>query len=172
MPTLPRFRSFPTDSIELERILRGMDVAPDDGSVTDESFVPRSGNSIMGRAAATNGTPADIGLSIGEFLVNRSGVLRGDGLVDADIPSSIARDSEVTAAQTAAEATAAAALAAHVADSDPHPTYTTAAELASALSDALPTVSGDYANDAAAAAGGVAVGELYHSSGAVKIRLA
>lgn len=29
----------------------------------------------------------------------------------------------------------------------------------------------DYANDAAAAAGGVEVGDLYHTSGAVKIRL-
>ena len=33
----------------------------------------------------------------------------------------------------------------------------------------LPTTS--YANDSAAAAGGVAVGGLYHTSGAVKVRL-
>jgi hypothetical protein len=41
---------------------------------------------------------------------------------DGDLPASIARDTEV-----------AAAIAAHEAASDPHPTYTTAAELASAL---------------------------------------
>lgn len=41
---------------------------------------------------------------------------------------------QLDAAQAAAEATAAAALAAHAAASDPHPAYTTAAELASALS--------------------------------------
>lgn len=53
-------------------------------------------------------------------------------LVDADIPPEIARDSEVTAAanaaQSAAEATAAAALTAHEAAANPHPTYTTDAE--------------------------------------------
>lgn len=35
----------------------------------------------------------------------------------------------------------------------------------------LPTVAGDYLNDAAAEAGGVAVGALYHTAGAVKVRL-
>lgn len=52
-------------------------------------------------------------------------------LTDADIPATIARDTEV-AASTAA---AAAALAAHVADADPHSTYTTAAELSAALTN-------------------------------------
>jgi hypothetical protein len=108
--------------------------------------------------------------------------------------------SAANAAQAAAEATAAAALTAHGIAADPHPGYTTAAELAAAvtaheaagdphpgyttaaeLSTALgsyaplaqlPTVGGDYANDAAAAGGGIAVGSLYHTSGAVKIRLA
>ena len=40
-----------------------------------------------------------------------------------------------------------------------------------ALTSQLPTVSGDYINDAAAAAGGILVGGLYHTSGVVKIRL-
>lgn len=52
-------------------------------------------------------------------------------LTDADIPATIARDTEV-AASTAA---AAAALAAHVVAADPHPTYTTAAELSAALTN-------------------------------------
>lgn len=41
-----------------------------------------------------------------------------------------------------------------------------------ALNTQLPTVAGNYANDAAAAAGGVLVGNMYHTSGVVKIRLA
>lgn len=40
-----------------------------------------------------------------------------------------------------------------------------------ALTSQLPTVAGDYLNDAAAAAGGVPVGGMYHTAGAVKIRL-
>lgn len=40
-----------------------------------------------------------------------------------------------------------------------------------ALTSQLPTVSGNYANDAAAASGGIAVGGMYHTSGVVKIRL-
>lgn len=35
----------------------------------------------------------------------------------------------------------------------------------------LPTVSGDYASDAAAAIGGILLGQLYHTNGTVKIRL-
>ena len=46
-------------------------------------------------------------------------------LADADIPSTIARDTEVTAA-----------IAAHAAASDPHPTYTTAAEVSTAIAGA------------------------------------
>jgi hypothetical protein len=53
-------------------------------------------------------------------------------LVDADIPASIARDTEVTAA-----------IAAHEAAPDPHPGYTTAAELAAGIS-ALNLASGTY----------------------------
>jgi len=37
--------------------------------------------------------------------------------------------------------------------------------------DALIDVASDFANDAAAATGGIKVGGLYHTSGAVKIRL-
>lgn len=83
---------------------------------------------------------------------------------------------------TAAELTAGvnAGISAHVAAVDPHPGYLTPAEgnaaydaigAAAAVLAYLPTVLGDYADDSAAAAGGVAVGRLYHTSGAVKIRL-
>jgi len=47
-------------------------------------------------------------------------------ITDADIPTSIARDTEVTQA-------IAAAVAVHLAALDPHPVYTTAAELTTAL---------------------------------------
>lgn len=40
-----------------------------------------------------------------------------------------------------------------------------------ALTSQLPTVAGDYLNDAAAAAGGILVGGMYHTAGVVKIRL-
>ncbi len=49
-----------------------------------------------------------------------------DALTDADIPATIARDSEVSAA-------VAASMTAHVSAGDPHPTYTTSAELAAAV---------------------------------------
>jgi hypothetical protein len=37
--------------------------------------------------------------------------------------------------------------------------------------DALPKVADNYANDAAAAIGGIAIGKMYHTAGVVKIRL-
>jgi hypothetical protein len=70
--------------------------------------------------------------SDGHFLKRSAGGLVFAGIDDADIPAAIARDSEITAA-----------LAAHTAASDPHPTYTTAAELAAAIS-ALGLTSGTY----------------------------
>lgn len=36
----------------------------------------------------------------------------------------------------------------------------------------LPTVAGDFEDDTAAEAGGVAVGQMYHTAGAVKVRVA
>ncbi len=175
-----RFRSMPSNQMELERVLRETDVSPDDGTVTNDSFADRVGVSVIGRSASTSGKPSDIPWANGQFLVNRSGTLGGGTILDTDIPASIARDTEVSAAQAAAEAAAASALSAHVAASDPHPGYLTPAEgnaaydaigAAAAVLAYLPTVLGDYANDAAAATGGVAVGRLYHTSGAVKIRL-
>ena len=66
------------------------------------------------------------------FYVKRDGALTFDMIADADLPTSIARDSEVTvaasAAQAAAEATAADALAAHEGAANPHPVYLTQTE--------------------------------------------
>ena len=51
-------------------------------------------------------------------------------------------------------------------------TVTTGGTLATGAYAAMPTVVGDYLNDVAAAAGGIPVGGLYHTSGVVHIRLA
>ena len=42
---------------------------------------------------------------------------------------------------------------------------------ASGIVALLPTVAGNYANDTAAAAAGIAIGSLYHTAGVVKVRL-
>lgn len=82
--------------------------------------------------------PRDI-KALGKLIRSLTLQVSGDeiALTDADIPASIARDTEVAAAVTAevaARNTAiAAALATHEAALDPHPGYTTAAELAAAL---------------------------------------
>ena len=41
-----------------------------------------------------------------------------------------------------------------------------------ALSEKLPTVAGDHADDAAAETAGVALGGMYHTTGAAKVRVA
>ncbi len=126
-----------------DRLFRAMRVEPDDGSVTTEKLADKAvtgpkirdsaGYSVIGRTASSSGVPADIAASAERHvLIRRPAGVIFDALADADIPSTIARDSEVTtaagSAQSAAEATAAAALAGHVAAGDPHPGYLTAAE--------------------------------------------
>ncbi len=121
------FRSIPADLVEWSRFFTSTEVEPSPGTITDETFAHREANSIIGRPQATDGAPSDIAIAANQFLTNRAGIVLSDGLIDADIPSGIARDTEVAAssaaAQSAAEATAAAALSAHVADADPHTGY-------------------------------------------------
>ena len=97
-------------------------------AITDAKLRDSNALSVIGRSTSTNGTPTDIAFPVdGQFLVRRGSQLVADGVQDADIPATIARDSEVTtaanAAQAAAEATAATALANHVAAADPHTGY-------------------------------------------------
>ncbi len=170
----PGLRVMPADlAAWWDRYFRGVEVTPDNQSVTTEKIVDdavtneklrnSAAYSVMGRAGNSAGNPADISASADrQVLVRRASGLAFEAIQDADLPSTIARDTEV-----------AAAIAAHQADSDPHPVYTTAAELAAAIAVVtakLPTIGGDYADDTAAAAGGVPVGSMYHTSGAVKIR--
>lgn len=58
--------------------------------------------SVIGRAANSTGTPADIAAAVAEtFLVRRGTALTWDTLAESDIPASIARDAEVTSAISA-----------------------------------------------------------------------
>lgn len=91
-----------------------------DDAVTDAKLRNSTARSVIGRSAATAGDPADIAADAdGKLLIRRAGSLGFDVLGDTDIPGSIARDSEVSAAaaaaQAGAEATAAAALSAALA---------------------------------------------------------
>jgi hypothetical protein len=99
-----------------------------DKAVTPEKISDANALTLFGRLLNTNGTRSDLAFPTdGQFAVRRGTQITADTLQDADIPSSIARDTEVTAAanaaQAAAIASAAASLATHVADADPHTGY-------------------------------------------------
>lgn len=107
----PRFMW--ADLVELERWCNETKVEPSDGTITDDSFDTRSPYSVIGNPGSAEATPQDIEAGAeGRFLVRRSEGLVFEALADADIPSGIARDSEV-----------AAAVSAHEALSDPHTGY-------------------------------------------------
>lgn len=134
----------------------------EDAGVTDVKLRESQATSVIGRSPSSAGSPADIQATVdGQFLRRAAGTLAFGAIVDSDIPSNIARDTEVTDAITAHEgaldphpvyttaaeatATANAAVAAHVAAADPHPTYTTAAEVSAAITTALANItSGTY----------------------------
>lgn len=72
-------------------------------AVTNSKLAAGPARSILGNPTASAADRTDIVASgDGQFLVQRSGVLTMGGLVDADIPATIARDTEVTAAVAAA----------------------------------------------------------------------
>jgi hypothetical protein len=106
----------PTSQADWDRFCRGTPVVPDDnsvaiiklqdGAVTNPKLRDSAPASVIGRLQGTPGTPADIVASANDtFLVRRAGALTFGLLADTDIPGTIARDSEVTAA-IAAETTA------------------------------------------------------------------
>jgi hypothetical protein len=156
------FSTMPANVREWAKYLTEVPVVPDeestgedqlqDDSVTNAKLRNSAGNSVIGRTSGTAGDPADIVASNnGEYLRRSGGVLGFGGIADTDLPSTIARDTEVTAA-VSAEATArdaaitaaiathtasannvtdadlAGAITAHEAAGDPHPGYLTAAE--------------------------------------------
>jgi hypothetical protein len=92
--------------------------------------------SVLGRASNTPGPPADIVAGSDATFLRRTGTALGfTNIVESDVPAAIARVTEV--------ATVSAALDAHEAALDPHPGYTTSAELTVALA-ALNIASGTY----------------------------
>ncbi len=118
------FSFIPKSLREWQTFFNESRVTPDDGTITDETFGNRSARSVIGRPEATDGKPSDIVAGAdGHVLTRRSGVVQFDGLTDSDIPSGIARDTEVAAGDAAVTAGANAALASHVADADPHTGY-------------------------------------------------
>lgn len=107
------FRDIPGDVREWNRFFRQVRVAPSegtvvtdtivDGSVTDAKLRDSAPTSVIGRAAGTTGSPADIAAGgDDEFLVSRGGALIFGTLVETDIPPEIARDTEIAAAVAAA----------------------------------------------------------------------
>jgi len=118
------FAFVPQTLTEWGRFFRDTTVEVTNGTIIDASFADREAASVIGRKEATAGTPADILSSAdGQFLVRRTGVLGFGGVVDADIPATIARDTEVAAGDAIVTAAFQAADAAHVAAADPHPGY-------------------------------------------------
>jgi hypothetical protein len=88
-----------------------------DNAVNDVRLRDSNGCSFIGRSADSTGDPADILVTEGQFVGRRSNVLGSYALADGDIPASIARDSEVSAAITA-----------HEGAGNPHPVYLTQTE--------------------------------------------
>lgn len=132
MPLKPPHQP-PKDKRDWDQWTREVEVKPDndtvsasmiiDGAVTNGKLRDSAACSVIGRAENTSGDVADIPASTNGHYLRRSGDELGfSAIEDADIPSTIARDSEVTAA-----------IEAHEAASDPHPDYTTSTELAAAI---------------------------------------
>jgi hypothetical protein len=133
-----------------------------DDAVTDPKLRESQACSVIGRSANSAGQPTDIQATVdGQYLRRSGGTLAFGAISDSDIPSTIARDTEVSAAITAhegasdphpgyttsTEATsiANAAVSTHEGAADPHPVYTTAAEVSSAIITALANItSGTY----------------------------
>jgi len=107
----------PVNQADWDRWTRATAVIPDDHSVTtikiqpkqitDDTLRDSAPASVIGRLQSTPGTPGDIVAGANDtFLVRRSGALAFGVLADADIPATIARDSEVTTVVNAALASA------------------------------------------------------------------
>lgn len=93
------FAFVPRDIIEWSKFFAQTTVTPSDNTITDDTFGNRVAHSIIGRAANDPGKPADIVAGAdGRFLTRRTNVLVFDTLGESDIPSGIARLTEVAAA--------------------------------------------------------------------------
>lgn len=89
---------------------------------TPVELPPSAAASVLGRAASTPGAPADIiAGSDGTFLKRVAGVLSFTGIVDSDVPVTIARGSDVVTSISTA-------IANHELALDPHSQYLTQTE--------------------------------------------
>jgi hypothetical protein len=94
-------------------------------AVTDEKLRQSQARSVIGRSLDSAGQPTDIqSTTNGHYLRQAGGVLSFGAIADADLPSTIARDSEV-----------ATAVSNHESAPDPHPQYTTSSELSTAITN-------------------------------------
>lgn len=102
----------PQDQRQWDQWARTVAVVPDNNSVTTVTVADKAITnaklrdsvpaSVIGRLQTTPGMPGDIPASADNtFLVRRAGLLVFGVLADADIPATLARDAEVTAAITA-----------------------------------------------------------------------
>lgn len=122
------------DQRSLDQWARGQKVIPDVNSVTTDRIQdqavtnPKLRNSasasVLGRAAASAGTPGDIIAGAdGNVLTRRTGALLFAGLINSDIPVEVARTTYVDAGDATVTAAYIAADAAHVSAPDPHTQY-------------------------------------------------
>lgn len=152
MPLRP-FRTVPNGIREWDEWCRNTAVEPSDGTVTEAMLTDNAASnrvlrdsaaySVIGNPTASGADPSDIAAgSDATFLGRRSGALQFVALLESDIPGTIARDAEVTSAVSSAVS---AGITAHEAASDPHPQYTTSAELSAAIASAMTNItSGTY----------------------------
>jgi hypothetical protein len=116
MPLNKGSQNFPTDQRSWDQWSRSVPVTPDpnsvgtielkDGQVTYTKFQPVDPVSVIGNLHATAQAPGSItAASNNSFLARRSGLLTFDSLADTDIPATIARDTEVSAAVAALQST-------------------------------------------------------------------
>lgn len=110
---------YPGDQRSFDQWTRSVAVVPDTNSVSTITVADKAITnaklrdsipvSVIGRFSATPGTPGDIAAAADDtFFVRRAGALTFGLLADTDIPATIARDAEVTAAVNAAIAAAVA----------------------------------------------------------------
>jgi hypothetical protein len=109
MPLLRPFRAIPQTLREWTQFFENLQVIPDDGSTEEEQIADNAvtntklrdsaATSVIGRASGSTGDPADIvAANNGEYLRRTGGALLFGSILEADIPATITRDTEVTAA--------------------------------------------------------------------------